>query len=150
MSFQSRIDTDIKEAMKSRQSDRLAVLRMLKTALTNVAIEKGGLGFQLEDADALAVVRKELKKRHDSIESFNKGGRPELAAREQAEADMLAGYLPQQLSAEEIQQLVTACIAESGAASKAQMGAVMKLAIERATGRADGKTLSAAVAAQLG
>jgi len=149
MSFQARIDEDLKAAMKARQADRLAVLRMLKSALKNAAIEKGGMSFELNDADAAAVVRKELKKRQDSMESFTKGGRPELAAKESAEASMLAEYLPQTLSAEELQQLVAACIAESGATSKAQMGAVMKLAVEKAAGRADGKALSAAVAAAL-
>jgi len=149
MSFQARIDHDIKEAMKARQADRLGVLRMLKTALKNTSIEKGGVNFELSDADALAVVRKELKKRQDSIESFTKGGRPELAARETEEAAVLTAYLPQTLSADELQQLVAACIAEAGATSKAQMGAVMKLAVEKAAGRADGKALSAAVAAAL-
>ena len=149
MSFQARIDNDLKEAMKARQAERLAVLRMLKSALKNAAIEKGGVDFQLNEPDALAVVRKELKKRHDSIESFTKGGRPELAAKETAEAEILRAYLPQALSPEELRQLVAECIAETGATSKAQMGAVMKLAVERAAGRADGKALSAAVAAQL-
>ncbi|HZJ14556.1 MAG TPA: GatB/YqeY domain-containing protein [Chthoniobacteraceae bacterium] len=149
MSFQARIDNDLKEAMKARQAERLAVLRMLKSALKNAAIEKGGVDFQLNEPDALAVVRKELKKRHDSIESFTKGGRPELAAKETAEAEILTAYLPKALSPEELRQLVAECIAETGATSKAQMGAVMKLAVERAAGRADGKALSAAVAAQL-
>lgn len=150
MSFQARIDTDIKEAMKARQAERLGVLRMLKTALKNTAIEKGGVSFELSDADAAAVVRKELKKRQDSIESFTKGGRPELAAKEASEAEVLAAYLPQTLSADELAQLVAACIAEAGATSKAQMGAVMKLAVEKAAGRADGKALSTAVGAALG
>jgi hypothetical protein len=149
MSFQARIDTDLKEAMKAREADRLGVLRMLKAALKNAAIEKGGVNFELSDADATAVVRKELKKRQDSIESFTQGGRPELAEKERVEAAMLSAYLPQMLSAEELQQLVAACIAETGATSKAQMGAVMKLAMEKAAGRADGKALSAAVGAAL-
>jgi hypothetical protein len=149
MSFQARIDADLKEAMKAREADRLGVLRMLKTALKNAAIEKGGVSCELSDADAMAVVRKELKKRQDSIESFTKGGRPELAAKESAEAAMLSAYLPQTLSPGELQQLVAACLAETGATSKAQMGAVMKLAMEKADGRADGKALSAAVGAAL-
>ncbi len=149
MSFQARIDDDLKAAMKARQADRLGVLRMLKAALKNASIEKGGMSFELSDVDAAAVVRKELKKRQDSVESFTKGGRPELAEKETAEAAMLAEYLPQSLSAAELEQLVAACIAESGATSKAQMGAVMKLAVERAAGRADGKALSAAVGAAL-
>ena len=149
MNFQERIDQDLKEAMKAREAERLGVIRMLKSALKNVAIEKGGLHFVLDDATALGVVRKELKKRQDSIESFEKGNRPELAAKEKAEAEILSAYLPQPLSAEEIAALVAACIAETGATSKKEMGAVMKLANERAAGRADGKALSATVSAQL-
>ncbi len=149
MTFQERIDNDLKEAMKARQAERLGVLRMLKTALKNLAIEKGGMNFVLADPDALAVVRKELKKRQDSIESFTKGNRPELAAKEKSEAEILECYLPQALSADELKQIVAAAIAEAGATSKAQMGAVMKIAVERAAGRADGKALSAAVNAAL-
>jgi len=149
MNFQERIDADLKEAMKARQAERLGVIRMLKSALKNVAIEKGGLHFVLDEATALGVVRKEMKKRQDSIESFEKGGRPELAAKEKAEAEFLAAYLPQPLSEEELTALVAACIAETGATSKKEMGAVMKLAGERAAGRADGRAMSAAVSAAL-
>jgi len=149
MSFQAQIDQDLKEAMKARQTERLAVIRMLKSALKHASIEKGGMDYVLDDASALAVVRKELKKRQDSIEGFEKGNRPELAAKEKSEAEILAAYLPQPLSPEETAALVTGVIAELGATSKAQMGAVMKLATERAAGRADGRTLSTAVAAQL-
>src|SRR5580704_3726082 len=98
MSFQAQIDQDLKEAMKARQADRLAVIRMLKAALKNASIEKGGMDFVLDDASALAVVRKELKKRQDAIEGFEKGNRPELAAKEKAEAEVLAAYLPQPLT----------------------------------------------------
>ncbi len=149
MDFQTRIDNDLKEAMKARQAERLGVLRMLKAALKNASIEQGGMEARLNDVDALAIVRKEVKKRQDSVVSFEQGGRPELAAKEQAEIEILSVYLPQQLTAEELAKLVTDCIAESGATSKAQMGQVMKLAVERAAGRADGKALSAAVSAQL-
>jgi uncharacterized protein YqeY len=149
MSFQAQIDQDLKEAMKAKQPERLAVIRMLKAALKNASIEKGGMDYVLDDASALAVVRKELKKRQDSIDGFEKGNRPDLAAKEKAEADILAVYLPKALSQEELTALVAAVIAETGATSKAQMGAVMKAANERAAGRADGKALSTAVAAQL-
>ena len=149
MNFQAQIDEDLKEAMKARRPERLGVIRMLKSALKNAAIEKGGMSFILDDASALAVVRKEMKKRQDAIEGFEKGNRPELVAKEKAEAEILAAYLPKPLTPEELSALVAAAIAESGAASKAQMGAVMKLASERAAGRADGKALSAAVSAAL-
>src|SRR4051812_33687171 len=149
MSFQAQIDQDLKEAMKAKQAERLAVIRMLKSALKNLAIEKGGMDFVLDDATALAVVRKEMKKRQDAIEGFEKGNRPELAAKEKAEAQILQSYLPQGLTADELAALVDVAIAEAGATSKAQMGAVMKLASQKAAGRADGKALSAAVAARL-
>jgi len=149
MSFQTQIDNDLKEAMKAKQAERLGVVRMLKAALKNASIEKGGMQFELSDTDAMAIVRKELKKRQDSIESFTAGGRPELAEKEKAEAAILSAYLPQQLSPEEVKTLVAGVIADTGATSKAQMGAVMKIAVERAAGRADGKVLSAAVNAAL-
>ncbi len=149
MDFQSRIDNDLKEAMKAKQADRLAVIRMLKSALKLAAIEQGGAEARLEDAAALAIVRKELKKRQDSIEQFTRGGRPDLAEKERAEATILETYLPQGLSADELVALVRAAIAEAGATSKAQMGAVMKIAVARAAGRADGRVLSAAVNAAL-
>jgi len=149
MDFQTRIDNDLKEAMKAREAERLGVLRMLKASLKNASIEQGGMEARLNDTDALAIVRKEVKKRQDSIASFEKGGREDLAAKERAEIGILSVYLPQQLTAEELEKLVADCIAESGATSKAQMGQVMKLAVERAAGRADGKALSAAVSAHL-
>ena len=149
MSFQAQIDQDLKEAMKAKQAERLGVIRMLKSALKNLAIEKGGINFVLDDSTALSVLRKEMKKRQDSIEGFEKGNRPDLAAKEKSEAEILAAYLPNPFTPEEIAALVKDAIAEVGATSKAQMGAVMKVANERAAGRADGKTLSAAVNSQL-
>lgn len=150
MTFQKRIDQDLVEAMKAKDAGRLGVLRMLKAALKNAALEKGGADAQLDDSEATAVIRKELKKRQDSIEGFVKGGRPELAAKEEAEAAMLSAYLPKPLSEEELAALVAAAIAEAGATSKAQMGAVMKIAQAKAAGRADGKALSQQVQKQLG
>lgn len=149
MDFQARIDDDLKEAMKAKQTDRLAMVRMLKSALQNAAIEQGGVTARLDEGVALAVVRRELKKRQDAIEGFTKGGRPELVAREQAEAEMLSAYLPEPLAPTEVTNLVAECIAEAGATSKAHTGAVMKLAVIRADGRADGRAISAEVARQL-
>jgi len=121
---------------------------MLKAALTNAAIEKSAQG-QLNDADATQVIRKQVKQRQDSIESFEKGGRAELAAKEKEELSILQSYLPQQMSADEISKTVRETIAEVGATSKAQMGAVMKAVQAKVAGRADGKTLSAEVQKQL-
>lgn len=149
MKFQEQVDHDLKEAMKARQADKLATLRMLKSALKNAAIEKGGAEAVLDDSEAMAVVRKQVKQRQDSVEGFEKGGRPELAAKEQAEIEVLNAYLPKQLSPEELTALVKEAIAEAGATSKAQMGAVMKIAQAKAAGRADGKALSQEVQKQL-
>jgi uncharacterized protein YqeY len=149
MSLQAQIDNDIKQAMRDRQMERLTVLRNLKSALKNAAIEAGGLDVILEDAAALQVVRKEAKKLQDAIAQYESGGRPELAAKEQSELEVVRGYLPQPLSEEEVRVLVAACVAEVGATGRAQMGAVMKLATERAAGRVDGRVLSTAVGAAL-
>jgi uncharacterized protein YqeY len=149
MDFQDRVDADIKEAMKAKQAMRLGVLRMLKSALKNAAIELGGADVRLEEATALAVLRKEAKKRQDSIDGFQNGGRPELAEKEREELAFLSDYLPKPLSAGEVETLVNGVIAELGATSKAAMGQVMKLAAERAGGRIDGRALSAAVSAKL-
>jgi len=149
MSLQQQIDNDLKEAMKAREAERLGVLRMLKAALKNAAIEKGGATAVLDDAEASAVIRKQVKQRQDSIEGFTKGGRPELAAKEQAEMEVLNAYLPKAMSPEDLASLVAEAIAEAGATSKAQMGAVMKIASAKAAGRADGKALSMEVQRQL-
>jgi len=118
---------------------------MLKTAMMNAAIEKGGAGAVLEDAEVASVIRKQIKQRQDSVEGFERGGRPERAASESAEIAILSAYLPASLSQDEITVLVKEAIAEAGAVSKQQMGAVMKIATAKAAGRADGKILSSAV-----
>ncbi len=150
MSFKEKIDADVKDAMRARAAERLSVLRMLKSALMNAAIEKGGAGTELEDAEAMAVVRKEVKKRQDSVAGFEKGGRQELADKERAEIEILNEYLPAQLSDEDLTALVSAAVAEVGATSRKDMGAVMKVANAKADGRADGKALSSEVQRQLG
>jgi uncharacterized protein YqeY len=147
MTLSERIDADLKDAMRAKDAGRLAVLRMLKSALRYTAIEKSDAG--LDDATAVQVIRKQVKQRHDSIESFEKGGRPELAAKEKEELEMLNAYLPKGLDVEELAAMVRDTIAEVGATSKAQMGAVMKAVQAKAAGRADGKTLSQEVQRQL-
>ena len=135
--------------MREKNAAKLGVLRMLKAAMMNAAIEKGGSDSKLSDADATQVIRKQVKQRQDSIESFEKGGRAELAAKEKEELSILQLYLPQQMSGDEISKIVRETIAEVGATSKAQMGAVMKALQAKVAGRADGKTLSAEVQKQL-
>jgi uncharacterized protein YqeY len=148
MTLPERIDADLKDAMRAKDAGKLAVLRGLKSALKYAAIEKSDA--VVDDAAATQVIRKQVKQRQDSIESFEKGGRLELAAKEKQEIEILNAYLPKGMSAEELQALVRETIAEVGATSKAQMGAVMKALQAKAAGRADGRALSAEVQKQLG
>src|SRR6266436_4593273 len=150
MTLQQRVDSDLKEAMRAKDVTKLGVLRMLKSALKYAAIAKSGAEAELSDAEAVQVIRKQAKQRQDSIESFEKGGRAELAEKEKNELSILQSYLPQSMTAEEIAKVVRETIAEIGATSKAQMGAVMKALQPKAAGRADGKTLSQEVQKQLG
>src|SRR6266853_1086932 len=150
MTLQERVDSDLKDAMRAKDAARLGLLRMLKSALKYSAIEKSGAEAQLDDGEAIQVIRKQVKQRQDSIESFEKGGRPELAAKEKEELSILQSYLPQAMSADEMSKIVRETIAEVGASSKAQMGAVMKALQAKVAGRADGKTLSVEVQKQLG
>lgn len=149
MTIVQKIDEDLKTAMRAKDAARLGVLRLLKSALKNAAIEKGGADAVLDDAAATAVIRKQVKQRQDSIESYEKGGRPELVEAERAEMAVLESYLPAGLSAEELSTMVAAAIAEAGATSRQQMGAVMKIVNAKAAGRADGRALSTEVQRQL-
>jgi hypothetical protein len=149
MTLPEKIDADLKEAMRAKDAARLSVLRMLKSALKYAAIEKSGAEGELAEAEAVQVIRKQAKQRQDSIESFEKGGRAELAAKEKEELAVLQSYLPQQLSVEELSKIVRETIAETGAASRAQMGAVMKALQAKVAGRADGRALSQEVQRQL-
>ena len=142
MSLVAKIDADLKAAMIAREAEKLSVLRMLKSAVKYAAIEKGGADAVPTDLEVLAVVRKEAKKREDSIAGFTQAGRTELADKEKAELEFLKTFLPAQLTPEKMEELVKEVIAETGATSKAQMGTVMKAAQAKAAGQADGKTLS--------
>ncbi|MBK8040153.1 MAG: GatB/YqeY domain-containing protein [Verrucomicrobiaceae bacterium] len=149
MSFTAQLTEDIKTAMKAKDTLALNVVRGLKSAIKYAAIEKLGAEGELADADALAVVRKEIKKRQDSVASYESANRQDLAEIEKAEIAVLEKYLPAAMSAEDLVKLVEAVIAEVGATSKKEMGAVMKVLQERAAGRADGKTLSSEVTKRL-
>ena len=134
-------------AMKAKDAARTSTLRMLKAAITNR--EKEG-GSEISAEDVLKLLRSQLKQRRDSVEQYQKGGRQDLADKEQAEIVIIEEYLPQGASAEEIAQAVAAAVAETGAASMKDMGAVMKAAMARLAGKnADGKAVSEAVKAKL-
>lgn len=143
MSIQAQLLEDMKSAMRAKDQIALTTLRALKTAILNE--EKSGADVSLNDADIMKLIRKQIKQRIDSEQQFTKAGRAELAEKEAAEIKVLEGYLPQALSAEEIQAIVADAIIETGASSKADMGKVMGFAQKKAEGRADGKLLSSSV-----
>lgn len=147
--FSTTLMDDIKAAMKAKDQVALTTLRALKSSIKNAAIEKGGADAELDEAESLAVIRKQIKQRQDSIKQFEDAGRAELADNEKAEIVVLEKYLPTPLTDEEMKEIVTASIKEAGATSKADMGKVMKLAQEKSEGRADGKVLSGLVMAAL-
>jgi uncharacterized protein len=140
MSLQEKLNQEIKAAMLAKNQDRLGALRMLKSTLGYVAIEKKT--DSLSDAEFISVVQKEVKKRRDSIEQFENGGRMDLATKEKQELVHLESFLPQPLSPEELEKLVRDSIAETGATSKKDMSTVIKAVQAKAAGRADGKTVS--------
>ena len=143
MSSQATLPQEIKAAMLAKDADKLSTLRLLKSAVGYAMMERKT--ETLSDADFVAVVQKEVKKRRDSIEQFEKGGRPELAEKEKKGIPILETFLPKPLSPEELEQLVKATIQELGAASKKDMGPVIKAVQAKAAGRADGKSISGLV-----
>jgi uncharacterized protein YqeY len=141
------IIADLTDAMRSKDADKLSTLRMVKASLMNRKIEKGG---ELLDDEIIKALQSMVKQRRDSIESYEQGGRTELAAKERSEISVIEAYLPQAASAEEIDQAVAAAIAETEASSMKDMGTVMKAALAHLAGKpADGKAVSEAVKARL-
>lgn len=148
MSLKERIVKDMTAAMKSKEAARLSTLRMVKAALQNREIEKGG---PLTDEETVKLLQSLVKQRRDSVEQYEKAGRAELAEKERAEIAVIEEYLPRAATREEIEQAVSAAIAETGATSMKEMGAVMKAAMARLAGRnADGRTVNEVVKSKLG
>jgi len=141
------IDTHLKEAMRAKDAARLSTLRMLKSAIEYFKIEKKQ--ETLADADIIGVIKKQIKQRQDSIAGFEKGGRADLVEKEKAELAVLKSYLPEELSQAQVEEIVRAVIAETGAATKADMGKVMKAVQAKTAGRADNRLVSQIVSAQL-
>jgi len=133
-----QIRADLTSAMKAQEKERLSTLRMLQSALKN---EQINVGHELSDEEAMTVIRKAVKQRLDSIEQYTNAGRTELAEKERSEMDLLKTYLPPELSEEELESGLREIIASTGAASKKDMGKVMKEATARFKGRADGKKI---------
>jgi uncharacterized protein YqeY len=144
-----RLHSDLNAAMKAHDAVTTATLRMALTAITNKEVE-GKAARELSDDEVLKVLAGEAKKRREAAEAFAAAGRAELAERERAEGTVLDRYLPAQLGDEELADLVAAAIEEAGASSPRDMGAVMKIAVPRVAGRADGKRVSEEVRRRLG
>jgi len=136
----NRINEDLKEAMKKRDRVTLSVVRMLKTAMTKKTIELEK--DKLEDAEVIALVKKDIKRHRDSIEQFEKGGRKDLSEKEKKELVVLESYMPEAPSAEAVKEIVKYVIKETGASGKKDFGAVMKKSMEKLGGSADGKVVS--------
>lgn len=139
----------MKTAMKARDSVALGALRGLKTALQNAQVAKGNVHENLPEAEAQAVVRKQMKQREDSIRMYEEAGRPELVEKEKAERAILAAFLPTEMTEAEVLPILEAVIAELGATTRKDMGRVMKEMQARTEGRVPGKVLSGLVSARL-
>ncbi len=144
MSLQERISTDLREAMRSGNERRKSVLRLVRAAIKNAEVAKGA-GTVLDDAGIIDVLTRQTRERRESIVEFSKGNRPELAAQEAAELEILLEYLPQQLSREEIVGEARNAIAEGGAKGPADKGKVMPVIMGRLRGRADGRVINEVV-----
>lgn len=136
--LKQKIQDELKQAMLSRDALKTSVLRMLKSAITYYEIQKGGAGYEATDEDVLSVIAKEAKQRRDSIDEYTKAARPELADKEKVELEMLQAYLPQQMSEEQIREIVKNTISETGATSVADIGKVMGALMPKVKGKADG------------
>ena len=146
MSLLDQLQDDLKQAMRDGNATARDCLRMTLTALKNRRIEKGS---DLDAAEELAVVTKQVKSRQDSAEQYTQANRPELAEKETAEIAVLEGYLPQQLSAEEVEALVKARIAELGISKKSEIGQLMKSIMSTHKGQLDGKAVQQAAGSLL-
>lgn len=146
MSLKDRITDDMKSAMRAKEADRLSTIRMLLAAIKQREVDER---ITLDDAAIVGVVDKLIKQRKDSIAAFDAAGRTDLVAKESAELAVLQGYLPERLSAEEVQAGIAALVSELGAAGPGDMGKVMAAAKARFAGKADMAAVSAAVKAAL-
>ena len=142
MSLAERIQADMTAAMKAKDESRLATLRLVRSAMQYAKVQKRA---ELTDDDLIGVLSREAKQRRESAEEFRKGGRPELAAKEESEAAIIVEYLPQQLDEAQIRTLVSEAVAATGAATAKDMGKVMGWLSPRTKGRADGRLVSEVV-----
>jgi len=148
MSLKEKLQNDLTDAMRSRDELRSSTIRMVLTAIKNEEVA-GKKARELSDAEIITVLSREGKKRREAAEAFEQAGANNRAATEKAEGGVIAEYLPKQLSESEIKDLIAAAIKESGAATPAQMGLVMRVLQPKIAGKADGGTVSALVKAAL-
>jgi uncharacterized protein len=146
--LKERLRADLNAAMRARDQVRMRTLRMALTSITNEEVA-GAAARDLTDDEVLKVLTREARKRREAAEAFSAAGRSDQAAAERAEGDVLAGYLPAQLSDDELAALVDAAIAETGVSGMAAMRQVMKLVTPRVAGRADGARVAAEVRRRL-
>jgi uncharacterized protein YqeY len=139
LSILDQLNQDLKQAMKDKDSLKLSVIRMLKTALKNEEINQAKT---LTEDQELTILTRELKQRQDSLQEFEKAGRSDLAEKTRLEIDIVKSYLPKELSVDELRELIREAVAEAGATSKKEMGKVMSILIPKVKGRADGKLVN--------
>lgn len=140
MDLYKQLQEDMKSAMKAGEAVKLSVLRMLISAIKLMEIDKKL--NKIEDSDVSAIIQKQIKQHKDSIEQFEKGQRRDLAEKEASELAILEKYMPEQMNEEALTMMIKDAIAESGASTKADTGKVMKLVMEKAKGRTDGKSVN--------
>jgi uncharacterized protein YqeY len=153
MAIRERIVGDLTAAMKAKDAQQLGVVRMLKSRIMEAEVEqrsRKGPGYVLDDQECVAVIATYAKQRRDSIEAYRKGGKEDLATKEEAELAIIQQYLPAQMSEDDVRRIVAAAISESGATSAKDMGAIMKLVMPKLKGGADGAVVSRIVRELLG
>ncbi|WP_428909174.1 GatB/YqeY domain-containing protein [Niallia sp. Krafla_26] len=139
MSLLERLNSDMKQAMKNKEKDKLGVIRMIKAAIQNESIK---VSHDLSQEEELTVLSREVKQRKDSLHEFEKAGREDLVEKIRTELKYVELYMPQQLSEEEVSEIVKQAIAETGASSKAEMGKVMSVVMPKVKGKADGSLVN--------
>ncbi len=139
MSLLERLNSDIKQAMKNKEKDKLSVIRMIKSSIQNEAIKTGN---ELSEDEELTVLSREVKQRKDSLHEFDKAGRQDLVEKIRTELQYVELYMPKQLSEEEVSEIVKQAISETGASSKAEMGKVMAVIMPKVKGKAEGSLVN--------
>jgi uncharacterized protein YqeY len=139
VSLLERLNSDIKQAMKNKEKDKLSVIRMIKASIQNEALK---LGKEISEEEELTVLSREVKQRKDSLHEFDKAGREDLVEKIRTELQYVELYMPKQLSEEEVSEIVKQAISETGASSKAEMGKVMAVIMPKVKGKADGSLVN--------